>query len=225
MYWKNIGRIIDLYDVCQIRWNELIWVGVIWIDVNQVGIFVIPNYTIFAPNFFNFKIIFALSIFEIVVASKVFAFNSCCTIPQWDPVCEIQRPDYGVKDNTVDSTVRLWDCGYDGYLWVHPSAVINITTKLSALNISSNIQTTKEEVLPITVSPYGCLFGVDNCWLNIQVVPIRFLITEGVRNSYWYFFRTFYLNRQWYLRRSFCDHIHRGNFPSGVVSSFGILER
>ena len=55
--------------------------GVIWINMNRVRIFLIPVYNwvgtipiykIFAPNFFNFRIIFALSIFENIVASKVF---------------------------------------------------------------------------------------------------------------------------------------------------------
>ena len=66
-YCMNIVWIIDYFDVIQF--------GVIWIDVNRVGIFVIPNYRIFAPNFFNFKIIFALSILENGVAPKVFNFS------------------------------------------------------------------------------------------------------------------------------------------------------
>ena len=60
----NISCIIDLYNVCQIGWNGLIQVSVFWINVNLVGIFVIKNDRIFATNFFNFRIIFALSIFE-----------------------------------------------------------------------------------------------------------------------------------------------------------------
>ena len=35
----------------------------------------------FAPNIFNFKIVFALSIFENVVASKVFILTFFCAIP------------------------------------------------------------------------------------------------------------------------------------------------
>ena len=66
---------MNLSDVCRIVWNELIQVSVILIDVNQGGIFVIPNYRIFAPNFFKFKISLTLRIFEKVVASKVFTYN------------------------------------------------------------------------------------------------------------------------------------------------------
>ena len=53
----------------------------IQINVNQVGICMIPIYRMFAPNIFNFKIVFALSIFENVVASKVFILTFFCAIP------------------------------------------------------------------------------------------------------------------------------------------------
>ena len=36
-----------------------------------------PKLHIFAPNFFNFEIIFALRIFETFVASNVFTFTFC----------------------------------------------------------------------------------------------------------------------------------------------------
>ena len=85
-YWTSIGWIIDWYDVCQIVRTELIQVGMIWIDVNRVRIFVIPNYRIFAPNFFNLKIIFTLSIFENVVVSKVFTFILFCSMLRSAPV-------------------------------------------------------------------------------------------------------------------------------------------
>ena len=47
----------------------MIQFGVIWIDVNQVGILVIPNYRIFALTLVNFKIISALSIFKNIGAA------------------------------------------------------------------------------------------------------------------------------------------------------------
>ena len=65
-YFTNIGWVMDWSDVCQIFWIELIWVGLISINVNWVGIFlipilnwvgVIPTYRIFAPKIFNLKII------------------------------------------------------------------------------------------------------------------------------------------------------------------------
>ena len=80
-YCMNIGWIVDWSDVCWIGWNELIRIGVIMINVNRFGISVIPDYRIFAPNFFNFENIFALRIFENIPASKVFTFTLHCAMP------------------------------------------------------------------------------------------------------------------------------------------------
>ena len=63
-YHMNIGWIMDWSDVCWLGFNGFIQVGAILINVNRVGIFVIPSYRIFAPNVFNLKIISAVSIFE-----------------------------------------------------------------------------------------------------------------------------------------------------------------
>ena len=125
-YCKNIGWIIDWSDVCKIVWNNLIQVGVIWIDVNRVGIFVISNYRIFTPKMFNIKTIFALRIFENVVDSKVLAFTFCCAMPWKSPLGEIRLPADVVKDVEDPHTVSIWDFGSNGSLWFHPSAVINI---------------------------------------------------------------------------------------------------
>ena len=133
-FW-NIFWIIDWCDVCWIGWNELIWVVVIWIDLNWVSIFVIPNYKIFVPNFFNSKTIFALSIFGNIVASMVFTFNFVCALPQQSPVDDIKRSTGGVDDAKTPCTVSLWDYGSDGSLWVHPSAVINIPPVSSASSL------------------------------------------------------------------------------------------
>ena len=86
------------------------------------------------------------------------------------PVGKIRRPDDRVENFSVALTVRLWDCGYDGSLWVHTSAVINITPIFR--NISTTIQNTEGKVVPITVSQSGCSVGVDGGWLNSGVVPI-----------------------------------------------------
>ena len=73
-YCTNIG-IMECSDVFQIVWNGLFIVGVIWINVDWVGIFVVPDYNIFTPKFFNSGIIFTLRIFENFVASKFFHFH------------------------------------------------------------------------------------------------------------------------------------------------------
>ena len=60
--------------------------------MNRVGIFVIQNNRISVPNLFNFGNIFALSIFETFVASKVFTFKFHCVMPRRAPVDEIRCP-------------------------------------------------------------------------------------------------------------------------------------
>ena len=202
LYFTSIGWIIDWSDVCWIFWNVLIWVGVIWINVNRFGIFVIPNHRIFAHNFFNFKIIFALRNFGNFVASKVFTFNFYCAMPQQSPVGDIWSPSYRIEDVAVALTVRLWDRGNDMSLWVHPSSVINIAPIYG--NISTNIQTPEEEVVPITVSRSGFLVGLDDGWLNIRIHPIFCVIPEWVCDIYQEFYRPSYFSRQRYPSRLFC---------------------
>ena len=105
----------------------------------------------FLPNFFNFKIIFALSILENIVASKFSTFTFFCDIPQHDPSGDIKRPADGVEDITVARTVSLWDYGSNGYLCVHPSAGINVPPGSSASNIINTIQNTIGVLVLITV--------------------------------------------------------------------------
>ena len=83
-----------------------------------------------------------------------------------------------VKDVAVACTVRLWDHGHNGSLWVYPSAVINIL--LGPGNISTTIQTPKGEVVIINVYLYGCLVVVEDVWLNIGVRLILCVSPEWV---------------------------------------------
>ena len=144
LYCKNISWIT--------YWSDVIQFGVIWINVNQVGILVIPNYRMFALNLFNFKIISALSIFKNIVASRVFTFNFCCAMPWQAPVGEFQNPSNRVEDITVARTVILWGYGSNGSLRDHPSAVINISPRSSASDISTLTQTPEGGG-----SPYHCV--------------------------------------------------------------------
>ena len=74
----------------------------IHINVNQVGIYLIPIYNQVGmiPNLQNFRAqlfkiqndLFALSIFEIFVTSKVFNFNFYCAMSRQSPVSRIRRP-------------------------------------------------------------------------------------------------------------------------------------
>ena len=152
------------------------------IKMNQVRIFVIPNCRIFVPIFFKFKIIFALIIFENYVASRVFAFTFCCAMPQRSPVGDIQLNFDVVEYVEVAHTVIIWYCVHDGYLWIHPSAVINILPGYG--NISTTIQTPDRGVFPINVSHFCCLVEVDYGWLNSKVCKIFCVGPEWVFDTY-----------------------------------------
>ena len=136
---------------------------------NRVGIFVIPNHIIFAPEFLLFKIIFALSIFKNVVFSKVFTLTFFCAIPQRASVGEMWRPTDGEKDVKSPCTGSIWDYGSDGYLWVHTTAIINISPRPSALSISTTL-------VPISLSSSNRFDGVENGWLNILLVLKGYVI-------------------------------------------------
>ena len=77
---------------------------------------------------------------------------------------QIRRPSDLVEDVAVVLSARLWDCGRDGSLWVHPRAVINILPEYGNVNII--IQTPNGKVDSITVYRSGRLLEVHNCWLN-----------------------------------------------------------
>ena len=77
--------------------------------------------------------------------------------------------------------------------------------------ISTTIKTPKRELVPITVSHYGHLVGVDYGWLNSGFCPIRYLIPECVCDTYQEFYRRSYFSQQQYLSRLFCTH---NNIPS-----------
>ena len=105
-------------------------------------------------------------------------------MPWRAPVGDIQIPYDGAEDVKAPCTVSLWDYYSNGYLWVHPSVVINIPPIYSASNISTTIQNSEGEVTPITVSPHVCLVGVDYGWLNSWVVPTSSVSHEGVHDFY-----------------------------------------
>ena len=131
----NVGWIIDWYDVCQIGRDYLILFRIIWIDLIQVGVDVIQidaiqNYRIFAPNFFNFEIILALSIFENYVASRVFNFTFFCAMIQHTPVGKIRRPSDWVKyvEAPLPGPGNMWAYASHGSRWVHTDDIISIPT-------------------------------------------------------------------------------------------------
>ena len=164
-------------DCCQIDGNWLIRIRDIWINLIQwvqvgvdvIQIDVIKSYRIFAPNFSNFKITLALSIFKNVVASKVFNLNFLWIIPQRAPVGEIRissvkdskAPGVSWWDSITTITPRsnssntfhicnLWDYAPYGFRWVHADSVIFVPLEIDS-NFVTTIPTLKGDV-PIIVS-------------------------------------------------------------------------
>ena len=188
----------------------------IGINVNQLGIFVIPNYR-FCTQIFHLQKYFTLSIFDNVVSSKAFTFIFCCAMPRWSPVRDIRCPAYRVKYFEVACIVILWCCGFDGYLWVHPSAFINILP--GSENISTTIQTPEVVVVRITLSWSNFLVGLDNGSLNSRVFPIFCVSPEWVCDTHQESCRPSYFSYQLDLIRLFHTRhqIPRDTFPEQSV--------
>ena len=109
--------------------NRLEWVDSIWRDLDRRE----SSWNLcdsklqdFCSHLFQIKNYFVLSIFWKVLFLRVFTFNFCCDMSQQDTVGEILHPDDKVEDFVVSCTVRLWDQFHKGYLWAHPSVVINV---------------------------------------------------------------------------------------------------
>ena len=116
----------------------------------------------FVPNFFNFKIILASSIFENAVASRVFNFTYFCTMPWWTFVGKIRRYPDGVE---ATLPVNLWDYASGGSQLVHTDAVITINPKSSSSHFSITLQTDKGYVLStksLYVNDRACLVGLND---------------------------------------------------------------
>ena len=151
-YCTNIVWIMDWSHVCQISGNGLIWFSVIWINVNRVGIFLIPNYRNFVLNFFNFEIIFALIIFEKYVATKVFTFFFFCAMPRRSPAGKFWNPDYWVEDveATLTGTGNMWAWYFCVSWWVCSKFFIRVSLEINT-HFVTTFPTPKGELL-ITVS-------------------------------------------------------------------------
>ena len=106
------------------------------INMNRVGIFVIPNHRILGPNFFNFKNIFMLSIFEKFVANKIFNFTFRCAMPRQCTVVKIQYNDDQTRyvSTPLHGTGNLWAWAFnviDGLLPILLSAFHPKSTLIS----------------------------------------------------------------------------------------------
>ena len=222
LYCTNIVWIADWSNVCRIVCNKLILVDFIRINMNWVGIFVIPTYRIVLHTLPTSKS-FLRSAFSNFFCIQGFTFTFHCAMSQWSPEGKIRRPDDVVEDAPVDLTVRLWYCGHGRSLWGHPSAVIYIPPEYG--NISTTIQNPKGEVVLITVSHSGCLVRVENGWFNIGACPIFCVSPECVCNTYQEFYIPSYFIRQWDLIRVLHTILLVILSPSGVVIMFASCTR
>ena len=146
----------------------------------------IPKNRISVPNFFNSKIVSALSIFEKQLPPRFSLSLSLfsCVMPQISTVGKIWILSDGVEDVLVVCTFLIWDRGYDESLWVHTSVIINISPGFG--NISTNIQTPEGGSIPNhcvlvwSISLSGkCLiekWGLSNflcdSWMGSRYLPI-----------------------------------------------------
>ena len=114
----------------------------------------IPNYSIFVTNVFNFKIICVLIILEFFFPSKVPTFNIRGAMPWRDPVGDIWRPYDTVKyfKASLTGPGNLWEWDSDGSQWVHSNFIICVAPEVKT-HFVTNFSTPKGE-LPITVYPY-----------------------------------------------------------------------
>ena len=153
------------------EWFELVlmWLESMWFNVIQ-------NYIIFLLNFFNFKTILMLNIFENAVVSRdLFHFHlflrhvktrscqrnstSLCQwgwssqFSCWDSVTAIPTNiDITPDSRTTLQNINLWRYSHDGSIWVHRNSVICVPPEINTYFFTT-FSTPKVEV-PITVSPY-----------------------------------------------------------------------
>ena len=122
--------------------------------VDVILINAIQNYRFFATNFFNFKIILTLRIFENAVVSRVLNLTFCCAMSQRAPVGKVQLPSFKeAKDtndfwwdyvttitpgtyilpnySTIPHTSNMWRYGLDGCQWFHRNLVIPVLPKIN----------------------------------------------------------------------------------------------
>ena len=110
----------------------------IQVNVGVIRIDAIQNFIIFAPKFFNFKIIISPRIFENDVASRVLNFTYSCTMPLYSYFCEIRRSPYGFEDVEVP---HLWYYSSTGSRWIYTDAVIINIPESSTLHFRMTLQT------------------------------------------------------------------------------------
>ena len=156
-----------------------------WIDANRVGIFVIPNDRIFAPNFFKFKIIFTINIFENAVASKFLNFTFCCTMPQRSPVGENWYPYDVVEDveYTQSGPGNMWEWDSGGSWWVHSNFVIRVPPEINTHFVTTFL--TPEGEFPITKDQKIRVVSVF-AWYELNLLNKHIIKTKFVLITYFF---------------------------------------
>ena len=149
----------------------------IWINLSQVGIFLIWNYRFSCTQLFQLQNYFWPHHLRIFFASKVFTLTFCCAIPRQACLVYIRYPSDVAKDITVSCTIITWACVHGVYFWVHPSAVINIPPRSG--NISTTVyiegkllcqyRSTGKEVLFLSLQNYITL-SISCQWLPPSIL-------------------------------------------------------
>ena len=166
-----------------IFWFDVFWVGGNWVGVIRAGVIWVNVIRIFAPIFFNLKIILAPRVFENYVAYRV--FNYWCIMQQRHaPVGKIRRPSE--KEFEALLTGNIWVVVSNGSQWVHTDTVIITSTESSSLHFSTTLQT-DEVYVPITVSPSingsNLLVRVDDEWVTCNIFQKISRTPKGLRFS------------------------------------------
>ena len=122
-------------------------------------------------------------------------------MPHQAPVGEIRSPADQVKYVAVVSSVIIWDCGPDGYLWVYPSGGINIPHGFG--NTNTTIKIPDREVVTFTVSRFFRFLEVDDGWLKSWVRLICCVRPEHVHDTY---IPSYFSSWQQYMSQLFHTH-------------------
>ena len=152
-------------------------IQVILVGVDVIRINVIQYYRISAPKFFNFKIILALSILEMLLSPGFFIslFSETCHDELLSEISDLPLsnmpklqifigevpspllcpafPDISVPPDcsTTLQTCNLWRYDPSGSWWFHRNSVIYVPPEINDHFITTFL--TNEVELPITVSP------------------------------------------------------------------------
>ena len=151
---------------------------------NRVSVIWVKAIQIFAPIFFNLKIILTLR-FSSSVISKVFTYW-CIMLQKRTRFEEILRTPWEEVEAPLPS--NLLAVSSNCSRWVHPDYAITTPPKSSSSHLSTTLKTTVGDVtitLYKSVNASGCLVRVDYGWLTHCFFQTRSITPEGLRASHY----------------------------------------